>query len=308
MQEHGRQSGRPRRSAPCPEPGRARVATSPGATSASPSPAPQRVVDERMPRKGRVRSRLDDSRTGWSGVSPSGAGRECFACISADERGTSSRPAPCVTTDCHVSAAWPRLPHDEHAAGSWHQSSSSTAAPDCPRQAVEDALVATATPRRHGCLWSSASPGRPPVVALARPRRPSARRTRSRVADRPSSLTGVRSRAARALRGPRVHGPGPQTRRGPPCSGPATACVEQLPPERWLGDSSTGGQGRGRTADLPIFSRTLVPTELPGRCPAGPWSVGLGEQTIPEPAGAHENGRPDGPIRLCCAAFRAPIV
>ncbi len=26
-----------------------------------------------------------------------------------------------------------------------------------------------------------------------------------------------------------------------------------------------GGQGRGRTADLPIFSRTLVPTELPGR-------------------------------------------
>ena len=25
-----------------------------------------------------------------------------------------------------------------------------------------------------------------------------------------------------------------------------------------------GGQGRGRTADLPIFSRTLVPTELPG--------------------------------------------
>ena len=27
---------------------------------------------------------------------------------------------------------------------------------------------------------------------------------------------------------------------------------------------SGGGQGRGRTADLPIFSRTLVPTELPG--------------------------------------------
>jgi hypothetical protein len=26
-----------------------------------------------------------------------------------------------------------------------------------------------------------------------------------------------------------------------------------------------GGQGRGRTADLPIFSRTLVPTELPAR-------------------------------------------
>ena len=27
------------------------------------------------------------------------------------------------------------------------------------------------------------------------------------------------------------------------------------------------GQGRGRTADLPIFSRTLVPTELPGQAP-----------------------------------------
>ena len=26
-----------------------------------------------------------------------------------------------------------------------------------------------------------------------------------------------------------------------------------------------GGQGRDRTVDLPIFSRTLVPTELPGR-------------------------------------------
>ena len=26
-----------------------------------------------------------------------------------------------------------------------------------------------------------------------------------------------------------------------------------------------GGQGRGRTADLPLFRRTLVPTELPGR-------------------------------------------
>ena len=31
-----------------------------------------------------------------------------------------------------------------------------------------------------------------------------------------------------------------------------------------------GGQGRGRTADLPIFSRTLVPTELPGRTSGAP--------------------------------------
>src|SRR5579859_4003125 len=27
----------------------------------------------------------------------------------------------------------------------------------------------------------------------------------------------------------------------------------------------TGGQGRGRTADLPLFRRTLIPTELPDR-------------------------------------------
>lgn len=30
-----------------------------------------------------------------------------------------------------------------------------------------------------------------------------------------------------------------------------------------------GGQGRDRTGDLPLFRRTLVPTELPGRT-AGP--------------------------------------
>ena len=42
--------------------------------------------------------------------------------------------------------------------------------------------------------------------------------------------------------------PGTQNRRPSP-ERPAVLC---------------GGQGRGRTADLPIFSRTLVPTELPG--------------------------------------------
>jgi hypothetical protein len=29
--------------------------------------------------------------------------------------------------------------------------------------------------------------------------------------------------------------------------------------------TDTGGQGRDRTGDLPLFRRTLVPTELPGR-------------------------------------------
>ena len=44
-----------------------------------------------------------------------------------------------------------------------------------------------------------------------------------------------------------------------------------------------GGQGRGRTADLPLFRRTLVPTELPGQA----------TETIQEPTGAGEN-RADG--------------
>ena len=34
-------------------------------------------------------------------------------------------------------------------------------------------------------------------------------------------------------------------------------------------NASCGGQGRDRTVDLPIFSRTLVPTELPGRATEG---------------------------------------
>src|SRR6478609_2355738 len=34
-----------------------------------------------------------------------------------------------------------------------------------------------------------------------------------------------------------------------------------------------GGQGRDRTGDLPLFRRTLVPTELPGQS-AGPVSRG----------------------------------
>src|SRR6267154_2199997 len=31
-----------------------------------------------------------------------------------------------------------------------------------------------------------------------------------------------------------------------------------------------GGQGRGRTADLPLFRRTLIPTELPDRAGDSP--------------------------------------
>jgi hypothetical protein len=32
------------------------------------------------------------------------------------------------------------------------------------------------------------------------------------------------------------------------------------------GPGASGGQGRDRTVDLPLFRRTLVPTELPGPC------------------------------------------
>ena len=32
---------------------------------------------------------------------------------------------------------------------------------------------------------------------------------------------------------------------------------------RGVDAGQTGGQGQGRTADLPLFRRTLIPTELP---------------------------------------------
>ncbi len=66
---------------------------------------------------------------------------------------------------------------------------------------------------------------------------------------------------------------------------------------------SRGGQGRGRTADLPIFSRTLVPTELPGRCL--PTTGRLGEQNH---TGAIRGlgKRCETGIPLCCPAIRPP--
>src|SRR5262249_44063682 len=38
----------------------------------------------------------------------------------------------------------------------------------------------------------------------------------------------------------------------------------QTAPQDQAAPSRCGGQGRGRTGDLPLFRRTLVPTELPG--------------------------------------------
>ena len=49
---------------------------------------------------------------------------------------------------------------------------------------------------------------------------------------------------------------------------------EQDAGSRWpLNSTNSGGQGRDRTGDLPLFRRTLIPTELPGRkAPsASPW-------------------------------------
>ena len=54
-----------------------------------------------------------------------------------------------------------------------------------------------------------------------------------------------------------------------------------------------GGQGRGRTVDLPIFSRTLVPTELPGPTIEGQLSLtfDLATPTGLEPATSAVTGR-----------------
>ena len=63
-----------------------------------------------------------------------------------------------------------------------------------------------------------------------------------------------------------------------------------------------GGQGRGRTADLSIFSRSLVPTELPGRERRG---------TLPEVPEGHETGAPIAGPRSAApmlSGHPAPIV
>src|SRR5450631_3527154 len=67
-----------------------------------------------------------------------------------------------------------------------------------------------------------------------------------------------------------------------------------------------GGQGRGRTADLPIFSRTLVPTELPGlRRPHPP--RGAGKAATPtglEPATSAVTGRRANQLRYGASITR----
>lgn len=87
-------------------------------------------------------------------------------------------------------------------------------------------------------------------------------RKRNRHPDQPPSRTALPDqhwlmvgRAGSSAGGP-GHVTEPGKARRPPYVSVGGRCSK--PGER------LGGQGRGRTADLPIFSRTLVPTELPG--------------------------------------------
>ena len=60
-------------------------------------------------------------------------------------------------------------------------------------------------------------------------------------------------------------GRAPARREARPARSRRRGRLTERTPRRGADCSGGGGQGRGRTADLPIFSRTLVPTELPGR-------------------------------------------
>src|ERR1700752_5212384 len=57
----------------------------------------------------------------------------------------------------------------------------------------------------------------------------------------------------------------------------------------------SSGQGRDRTADLPLFRRTLIPTELPGRKAA--CASLLATLTGLEPATSDVTGRRDNQLR-----------
>jgi hypothetical protein len=75
---------------------------------------------------------------------------------------------------------------------------------------------------------------------------------------------------------------------------PATACAKSCTTA-----CQESGQGRGRTADLPLFRRTLVPTELPGRAEPGgaPETRSGATQTGLEPATFAVTGRRANQLR-----------
>src|ERR1700738_40554 len=71
-----------------------------------------------------------------------------------------------------------------------------------------------------------------------------------------------------------------------------------------------GGQGRDRTGDLPLFRRTLVPTELPGRKASVCLAV-VATLTGLEPATSAVTGRRANQLRhraLLCATPTAVVV
>src|ERR1700761_8259294 len=104
---------------------------------------------------------------------------------------------------------------------------------------------ANALPERDVSQWAQLVRRHPASPCLRRPARPKAprpRRTSPRhgIGRRPHSARKLDKRCAlRAVGAPRFH----------------------LVRFRW--SEVVCGQGRGRTADLPLFRRTLVPTELP---------------------------------------------
>src|SRR5271165_4672034 len=54
-------------------------------------------------------------------------------------------------------------------------------------------------------------------------------------------------------------------RHGQPCDKQHETTRSQYALDQPERAGRAGGQGRDRTADLPLFRRTLIPTELPGR-------------------------------------------
>ena len=110
-----------------------------------------------------------------------------------------------------------------------------------------------------------------------------ARRAGEQVAGR-----GVRRHRAGRGRATAPGGRGSRRPRRRPraACGPRRACLMLLGHVTLWGN---GGQGRGRTADLPIFSRTLVPTELPGRAARDRGPAG----------GAHHTGAICAPRNRC---------
>jgi hypothetical protein len=92
--------------------------------------------------------------------------------------------------------------------------------------------------------------------------------------DTPPSRGAKPNEVRRAAEDKNVPSGGGSGGRSPPGVGSGGSAPRRHPPSRTgklrrsrseQAKPRDGGQGRGRTADLPLFRRSLVPTELPGR-------------------------------------------